>query len=298
MGSNINNWTDANMNFIVPEGYTGTINTDARCSYRGTLTGAGTLNLYLPGTIDRTIFFGNWSAFTGKINVTCLAAGSRFRLATTGYAGSEINLGANVTMYHGGSGSSGGDAVATTVNIGALSGIAGSYLIDEAWVIGAKNTNSSFAGIISGYSLTKVGTGTLTLTGANTYSGSTSISKGTLLVSNTTGSATGTGTVAVNSTGILSGTGIISGAVVVYSGGNIQPGNTFGSLTINNNLTFQAGSKWTVDVIPSTNLSDKILVNSSYKVTINGGTLELSNLGTTPFVEGNTFNIISATTII
>jgi autotransporter-associated beta strand protein len=296
MGNVTSGWTDANMNFIVPEGYSGTINTDGRCSYRGTLTGGGTLNLYLPGTIDRTIFFGNWSAFTGKINVTCLASGSRFRLASSGYAGSEINLGANVTMYHGGSGTTGGDAVATSVSIGALSGVAGSYLADENWTIGAKNINTTFSGTISGNSIIKTGSGTLTLSGSNTYTGGTTINGGTLLITNTSGSGTGTGIVTVNS-GILAGTGIINGAVTINNGGKIVPGNIFGSLTINNSVTLKSGSTVAVDVISSSGVSDKIIVTGAYKLIINGGILELTNHAATNYEAGNSFNIFSATDI-
>lgn len=47
--------------------------------------------------------------------------------------------------------------------------------------VGANNTSTEFAGVISsGLNLTKVGTGTLTLSGANTYTGTTRIEAGTL----------------------------------------------------------------------------------------------------------------------
>jgi len=57
--------------------------------------------------------------------------------------------------------------------------------------------------------LTKIGSGTFTLTGTNSYSGGTTVSNGTLLVNNTGSSATGTGAVTVVNGATLSGSGIV-----------------------------------------------------------------------------------------
>lgn len=122
---------------------------------------------------------------------------------------------------------------------------------------GTINTDSgttlTYAGTITGSSLTKTGNGTLTLSGANTYSGGTTISAGTLLVTNTSGSGTGTGSVAVNSGGTLGGnnTSAISGPVTVASGGTVAPGTggtSTGTLLVANNVTFQSSSAFITDV--------------------------------------------------
>ena len=99
--------------------------------------------------------------------------------------------------------------------------------------------NTLIGGAISGSgALSKTGGGTLTLTNGNNYSGGTTVSAGTLAVNNTVGSATGTNLVAVLLGGTLGGSGFISGPVTVS--GTLSPGNSAGTLTINNNLTLGA----------------------------------------------------------
>jgi autotransporter-associated beta strand protein len=53
---------------------------------------------------------------------------------------------------------------------------------------GGNNTSTTFSGVIQDGAgvtgLTKIGTGTFTLTGANTYTGGTTISAGTLQIGN------------------------------------------------------------------------------------------------------------------
>ena len=88
--------------------------------------------------------------------------------------------------------------------VNSLSGVANSRVLlgaTSALAVGADNTNTTFAGVISssGPGLSKTGTGTFTLSGANTYTGGTSLLAGTLVVnSGMTASATGTGTVTLS----------------------------------------------------------------------------------------------------
>lgn len=82
-------------------------------------------------------------------------------------------------------------------------------------------------------SLTKDGSGTLTLSGGTSnYSGGTVIDGGRILANNTTGSATGIGTVTVHTGGTFGGTGAISGAVITTSGSFLSPGASIESLTV------------------------------------------------------------------
>jgi autotransporter-associated beta strand protein len=117
--------------------------------------------------------------------------------------------------------------------------------------------NTVISGVISGgganSTLTKSGSGTLTVTAANSYGGGTQVNGGTLLVNNTSGSGTGPGAVTVTNTGsTLGGTGAITGAVTVNAGAKLAPGNgghTAGVLSIGKGaLTLQPGSNFLVDI--------------------------------------------------
>jgi fibronectin-binding autotransporter adhesin len=154
----------------------------------GNLTGSGTLST--AGTIGTSALYfgGNNSGFTG----TLIAAGVNTRLGAASAASASaayvINSGAGLNP-----------ALAGTYNLGSLSG-AGNLGTDGGGAsivsVGALNTNTTFTGTITDtgnvgnasdlpagtLALTKVGTGTLTLTGANTYTGATTISGGTLQV--------------------------------------------------------------------------------------------------------------------
>lgn len=111
---------------------------------------------------------------------------------------------------------------------------------------GATN-NTDFSGAIADganvtVALVKSGSTTQILSGASTYTGGTSVTGGMLRVNNTTGSATGTGAVNVSTGASLGGAGIISGAVVIS--GALKPGNSIGTITVGNDVTWNGGNAW------------------------------------------------------
>ena len=150
------------------------------------------------------------------------------------------------------------------------------------YVIGGKNLNTTFAGKIfevnsaRAAAITKIGTGTFTLTGANTYTGTNNVNGGTLLVNNTTGWGTGTNNfVIVNNGGTLGGKGFIFGPVIVNAGGALAPGsNSVGTLTLRSNLTLNAGAILNFE-LAAIAASDKLVVSNGLVL---GGTLNVTNL--------------------
>jgi autotransporter-associated beta strand protein len=103
--------------------------------------------------------------------------------------------------------------------------------------IGGGNATSSFAGLIMNnltgngtVALTKIGTGTQTLSGNNTYTGATQVNAGTLFINGNQSAATGNLTVSAGA--ILSGTGTIGGAVNIN--GTLAAGNSIGTLSTGN----------------------------------------------------------------
>jgi autotransporter-associated beta strand protein len=79
------------------------------------------------------------------------------------------------------------------LTIGSLEGEGSVLLGANSLTVGSNNRNATFAGVIQGLGgLTKIGTGTLTLSGSNTYTGGTTVSAGTLLVMSRGASGTGT----------------------------------------------------------------------------------------------------------
>ncbi|MES2923588.1 MAG: autotransporter-associated beta strand repeat-containing protein [Verrucomicrobiota bacterium] len=209
----------------VPSGSTGRLNADGRCSLNGALTGGGVFTFHTPYV--RTALSGNWSAFTGQINVVTDSDGGDFRINnSSGYANAAIDFANLVNAY----------SLTGSTSVGEVSGDTGAVLSGTAWTIGAKNTDATFDGTITGNSVNKIGSGSWTLTGAHTYTGATTVTGGTLFVD---GSLTGSN-VTVQNSATLSGSGTIAGNVSVLSGGTIAFEVTSGgtpSLQITGNLT-------------------------------------------------------------
>ncbi|HEU6449752.1 MAG TPA: polysaccharide lyase family protein [Verrucomicrobiae bacterium] len=284
----------------VPAGKTGTLLLPARFGYSSPftspLTGSGTLNV----TVEyvRDYLSGDWSAFTGKINVSAPSGGAYynsgdFRINNNkGYANAAIYLNDDVNMYN-------INANNQTTDIGELGGDSTAFIgtggsINPTWRIGARNTTNTYAGVIADAgvtSLIKTGTGMLVLSGANTYSGDTTVNGGILMVSNSIGSATGYGDVNVTSGGTLAGNGIISGSVTVNSGSALAPGKPLGTLIISNTLTLNSGSTTFMQIqrSPHTNSAVKI-----FGTLDEGGTLNVVNAGGT-LLNGDSFELFDAT---
>src|SRR5271166_6175333 len=262
--------------------------------------GANTLTA---GTADSTSFAGVISgtgAFTKQGGGTLTLSGANTYMgATTIDAGTlALGLGGSIVSSRGltlaASGAGFDISAGGNQTIQDLSGVAGSTINLGANTLTAGTANStSFAGVISGTGgLTKQGSGTLTLSGANTYLGATTVDAGTL--------ALGLGGSIASSSGL---TLFASGAGFdISAGGNqtIQDLNGVAGSTINlgaNTLTAgTANSTSFAGVISGTGGLTKqgsgtliLNGNNTYTgvTTVNAGTLQIGNGGTSGSIAGN-----------
>lgn len=135
------------------------------------------------------------------------------------------------------------------------------------------------------------GGGTVALTGDNSgFAGLSTITNSTLVVDRTLG-----GSALIGAGGRLAGTGTIgsgSGSqVTLSSGGTLAPGNSIGTLTVDGDLTFAAGSRFEVEVAPGGTESDLVAVTGTAR--IDGGTV--AHIGMTgAYDPAATYTILSA----
>ena len=214
--------SNATLNILVPNGQT----FDWNCSVSNRFSG--------------TIAFGNSPGFV------------RFRISEL-LLNAAFDLGTNALTIN-------PRDVPLTVSFGSMAGgpnttlagcsVSGSSTAASRYTVGFNNLSTTFAGrMVDGASgnnrflaITKVGTGTWTLTGNNTYSGGTTISNGTVQIGN--GGTTGTlgvsnvvnlGTLIFNRSNATNFSGVISG-----SGSLIQLGS--GALTLTRSNTYTGGT--------------------------------------------------------
>ncbi len=178
--------------------------TDGAASANVTKTGAGTVILSNTG-----------NAYDGT---TAITAGTlRLGAANVVPNGSAVTVSTGATFDLNGF----SETIGSLAGSGNVTGTSGTITLNT----GGNNASTLFSGIVSDsagtLSLTKSGTGTMTLTGANTYDGATSVAAGTLVAANNTalGSATGA-------------TSVTAGATLAFQGGITVTGET---LTLNTN---------------------------------------------------------------
>ncbi len=180
-------------------------------------------------------------------------------------------------------------------SFGSIEG-AGTFILGNTLLVtGTRNTNTTVSGVItdggSGFSaggmLTKVGSGTFTLSGPNSYTGLTKVNAGKLIVN---GSIPGAVRVASGAT--LGGSGSIGGAVTLDPGGILSPGNSPGTISLGS-LALAAGSSLLMEIGGTTPGTTYDAVSSASNISLDGTlTISLTN-GFTP-APGNTFNILTA----
>jgi autotransporter-associated beta strand protein len=176
--------------------------------------------------------------------------------------------------------------------------------------VGTDNSSTTFNGVVGNGSggelgLTKVGSGTFTVTGANTNTGPVTVNGGTLalsgsgsfgnasqLVANATLDVIGIGgTLTLNSGQTLKGGGTVNGALVAPPGTTVSPGSSVGTLTVSGNVTLGGTLLMELDRTNSPANCDQLV--SSGGIISYGGVLSVTNIG--PALQaGDTFQLFSS----
>jgi autotransporter-associated beta strand protein len=187
---------------------------------------------------SRTTLFSTSNDFVGNIVVEGSGTILQASVAT---AGEVIPNGTDVTVGEGAvfqlAASGGGAETIDGLNGAGLVRTFPTAAFGSSLIVGAANGDGDFSGQLvngaSALSLTKIGTGTQTLSGNSTYTGATSVSAGTLLVTGSLGATA----VTVGADGLIGGDGVIQGSLNFLDGGKIAV-NLGSYLTVNGSVTF------------------------------------------------------------
>lgn len=233
-----------------------------RAGFSGSVSGAGTLE-YRTNYV-RCDITGDWSAFSGQLNVSTTGSGD-FRIASNytwpGLPNASVNLAAGTYFYLSGIVNSG---AGTSISLGALSGATGSFLRGGStgartvtYRIGGKNVDATFNGTINELgtttitSLNKTGTAVWTLGGACSHRGATVVESGTLRLTSSA-SITQTSDLSLRSGATLDlrgadivagGITIAEGSTLVYNGGTITGEASLGGSIQLDNTSAPAGQE-------------------------------------------------------
>ena len=256
-------------------------NNSANTTYSGVLSngdlvksGTGTLNLTGDNTFNGLTIWNGALEFDG--NGSLGTQGVQTRIGRLSTSGTLRHTGASDTTVTGqiqvGFGAAAlGSGTIESSGVGTLSFSNADFNIAEAaaatnrtLTLGGTNTglNTISGAIVNNndasakIALTKTGAGTWVLDGANTYTGVTTVEGGKLVVDGSTAAGSA---VTVNAGAILGGSGTIGGATTVN--GELNPGNSPGTLTFDAALTLGAASTSRFEIVSLTSGGYDVLAN-------------------------------------
>ncbi len=273
------------------------------------MSGNGTVNLTLPTGTNTAALNGNYSGFTGTININAGASAGAGKAQMTGadnaaasinvlangtlYVNASVTKNATVTLYGGDTGESQGQLRLETGAVWAGAVIlAGDITGTGDFTVGSNSSGANITGNISeiggSRALSKGGASTIQISGANSYTGATSVSAGVLKL----GSAGALGGATVKTSGLTVAGGTLDlfgqtpTAVVPLALNSTANGNDVGSLYNSSATTatwagtVSLGTPTVIVGAGNINLTAAITGNSR-SINKNGtGTLALTNSGT------------------
>lgn len=227
---------------------TGAADTTTRIDFTG--TGGNNNTITFNGAIVN-VFTGSAGTGLGNLILSSVGTGNKVvfnNLSNIGFTGS-VSVGNNAQFHLGNGGTKGTLAGSTSISLG---NSVSTFAINQTDTV---TQGTDFGSSITGSGrVEQAGSGTTVLNSANTYTGGTFVTAGMLVANNSSGSATGTGALNVSTGAALGGAGIISGAATIS--GSVRPGNSIGTLTVGNDLTWNAGSAWVFELgVSSVNLA-------------------------------------------
>lgn len=272
----------------------GTLTLTGDNSYTGTTSvNAGTLTLFaggrLAGAVENSATFNNSGTVVGLVtNSGTLTSTNGLQGGLTNNSGASatlrnlvqgavsnagtITLSGTATFTGGVSQTATGtfDLAGFNTNLPSLSGAGTVQLGSATLTLGGDDSSFAFAGVISGTgSLSKIGTGTLTLSGANGFTGTTSNSGGGTLAITAPGSLAGTvsnsatlnnaGTIAglVTNMGQLTSTGTLNGGLANTGSGSAQlSGQVNGTVTNAGSITLTGATSGITTLIQNSGSFD------------------------------------------
>jgi outer membrane autotransporter protein len=180
------------------------------------------------------------------------------------------------------------------MGIGSIEGSGNYFLGSKTLTVGGNNLSTTVSGVIQdggnsggvGGSLTKIGTGTLTLTGTNTYTGVTTVNAGSLILDGAIASVQ----TLVNTRALLGGRGSLGGNLV--NSGIVNPGDSPGTLTVGGNYTQNAAGTLRIEIAGlAASQHDLLAVNGHAGL---AGTLQLVGLGGFTLHVGDQLTFLTA----
>jgi len=188
---------------------------------------------------------------------------------------------------------------------GTTGSVNGNITNNAALVFHRAGTLSQDGNIAGTGSVTKTGSGSVTLSAINSYTGATAVNQGILSLAaggsiatsspisvsaGATLDVTAKGTWVVGATQTLQGSGTIAGATTIS--GTVSPGGSPGTLSFIGNTTLAGAAVMEISKSGSTLTNDQLNATSTLAY---GGALVITNLGPDALATGDSFKLFNAT---